>query len=310
MKKAWSFVLAIVLCFSLFGCVKNNANIELTNSIEVNNSDDRFDTSIYLTRDKFFFTSNNDKSTFGDCNTPYVLDLKTGKEKEMLNFDVGDVSDIKMVGGYLYFTCYTYTSYDTDANWGSCLLKYNVQNEECTPVFETPNTVQDIWYEVLGNKLIVLLGCDEQDNSGAKYELYLYDTRTSEALAIKKYLSIVPNCMETDGKNVYFRYEKEKLNSAGNGEIIGDVTVSISQKGEIKECKHIFAEEYGDTEGPDMIDGKIVSAAFGDYSILQETVSKKYGNDCGYEYKIKYYLYDSNTWEKTPLTKAKYWFYA
>lgn len=309
MKKALSLVVAFVLCISLFGCAKSSKNIVLTNSVEVNNSNDRFDTSIYLTKDKFFFTSNDDTNTFGDCNTPYVLDLKTGKTKKMLSFDVGDVRDIKMVGNFLYFKCYTYTSYDTNANWGSCLLRYNVQNEECSPVFETPNTVQDIWYEVLGNKLVILVGCDEQENSGAKYELYLYDTRTSETLTIERYSYIVPNCMETDGKNVYFRYEKENINSVGNAEIIDDVTVSISPKGEIRECRHKFAEEYEDTKGPDMIDDMIISAAFGDYSILEKTVSKSSGNGCGYEYKIKYYLYDGNTWEKTPLTKAKYWFY-
>lgn len=310
MKKFLSFVLAVVLGISLFGCARNNVNITLGDGIRANNSDDRFDTSIYLTKDKFYFTNYNDKASFGDCNTLYVLDLKTGKTEQMLDFDAGDVKNIKMIGDYLYFTCYTYTSFDTDANWGSCLLKYNVQNGECSTVFETPNTVQDIMYEDLGDKLVILGGCDEQENAGTKYELNLYDTKTEKIQKIEKYSSIVPNYMETDGRNVYLRYERGSLNSVGNAEILGNVTISISQKGEIKECKHEFAEDYDDTKGPDMIDGMVISAKFGDYSILQDKISEKKSlNGCGFEYKIKYYIYDGNTWEKTPLTTAKYWFY-
>lgn len=310
MKKALSLVLAFMLCISLFGCVKSNERIELANCVEVNNSDDRFNTSIYLTKDKFFFTSYDKEHIIGDSYIPYVLDLATGDIKQMLNFDVGDVKDMCLVGDYLYFACYTYTSFDTDANWGSCLLKYNTQNGECCTIFETPNTVQDIWYEVLGDKLLILGGCDEQGNSVNKYELFLYDTKTGKSKTIKKYSSIAPCSMETDGKYAYFKYENEKFNSVGNAEILGEVVVSISKKGEIKECKHDFGDDISDRDEPDMIDGKIISATFGDYSILQDKISARKSFDgCGYEYKIKYYIYDGNTWEKTPLTKAKYWFY-
>lgn len=315
MKKILSIILPLIMCVAIIGFVyavcgidsekKSGALISSPLLVEKNN-EDRYNDSIYLTEDKFFFTSYDDSNSFGDSNTPYILDLMSGKKNIMFDFDIGDVRSMSVIGEYMYLIGYTYTDSADEEKWGSCLISYHIPDGKCDFIYKTPNTVQEIEYEILGNRLVILAGVDNQgDLDYDDYKLLCYDVSNEKLTDIMSLPSCLPISSKTDVDGAYFGFDKCVSNEYGNVEITGSVTYHIFYDMDIEECTTVFDE----TKNVQKIDDKIISANFGDYLILQDEIPNKVSDGCGYDYKIKYYLYDTANGKKQPIEKVKYWFY-
>ncbi len=313
MKKFFPAVVGFITIFAVIfmvggavnGLSKNYKPVSMKNKVDIplhvdyRNIPKGRNRKVLLTDTKFYFTSYDSKNGKGDCETPYVCDLKTGKIERMLNFDVGDVYNFCVYGDCIYFTCYCDTGYDTDANWGYCLIEYCMQNGFTHRIYETPNTVQDISFVISGDKLIYTCGDCDQDGEFDDYQLRIYDLKTEKEHILKKK---VPYPRLYQAKNgAYFVYDTDDDSFSFYVEKNGTITSSYFDEDAYYEVdkKHI------------RINDKLISADFGEYLVLEDDMpdSSFVKNDCGYSYKIKYYLYEHKTQKTTPLVKAKYWFY-
>lgn len=317
MKKLFCVLMCIiVVSISFCGCSpglkeiiegninkKGESSFENDLNTEVNNGD-RFNKSIYLTKDKFFFTTYDANNNFGSQQKPFVYDLKTAQIKPMLNFNVDTISDITVIGEKMYFISYTTTSTD----WGYCLLEYDINTDEIKRIFETPNTGDSIGMVNFDDTIIYTCSVSNQ-NADEIHEYEIHKLENGTDTILKSGIKSAMCEMNTDKNGVYFTYCSNNDWEYAFSYYI-DKNAVITESDFIPEFEHKYVEEY---ENCEYIENKIISAKFGDYYILQDEGSEpKYRtdeNDCGYKYKINYYLYDAKTKEISTLTDAEYWYY-
>lgn len=304
MKKFLSVTLALFIIFAFIGCSVPNSNGVSTFENDLNveqNNDERYNSSIYLTEDKFFFTSHNPNGKFGSSNQPYVYDLKTGKIKAMLDFSVDNMENIIVVGSRMYFIIYTYTSTD----WGYCLFEYNLDTSETKRICETPNTVDNILISCCDDIIFYMCSKSPQDSGDlSEYEFHIIEDG-EDRLIRSGIMSVSPE-FHDDENGVYFVICKD--NDWDN-----QITYFADKRGNITQSDKTFGyyEEYYTYFPCEYIDSKIVSGKFGKYYILEDDIPYKETDKdaCGYKYKIKYYLYDTEAKEVHTLTDAQYWYY-
>lgn len=310
MKKTNIVILLLILTMIMCaGCSNTQSNkifvlkgistFESDLNVSVNN-EDRYNESIYLTKDKFYFTSHDNSCNFGNGNKPYVYDLKTGEIKSMLDFDVDDIHNVTVINNKMYFISYTNTSTD----WGYCLFEYDINTEDVTRIYETPNTVDSIVMACFGDTIIYACSVSPQnlDNTG-EYEIHKLKNGNDTVIK-NQIISIVCDLIQNEN-GAYFTF-------CQNNDMDNSKSYFIDKNGNLSDSDFVPDEDdYYYEKETEYINDKIISARFGDYYILEDKIPDKETSDgdCGYEYQINYYLYNAITQETHTLTSADYWYY-
>lgn len=339
MKKVFSLLIAVLIVVSICGCTKRELKPRVTvpvqgvstfpDDLQVQSVfSDRNNTEIYLSKDKFIFTTEDSNSNFGDGQMPMVYDLKTGKITRMVNFDTGGIDYCFLIDRDFYFVSYSNTTNNhTSTNWGYCLFKYNLDNGETIPVFETPNTFSDLSVTQQGEVLFYLGSVtatqeidQREDKYGdnpdygkyvpaddkMKYELHMI--KDDQDILVMDAFEAVNAVLHNGYNGVYLAVNDEyyKQKEAYFIDINGDVTSVNMDLSNYDDCTSLHYET-------ERIDGKIVSGKFGDYYILEDDIPAKVKspnvNDCGYQYSINYYLYDKVNDTIYELTEKTDWHY-
>jgi len=311
MKKLLCALCVLLTLFGFTGCsshtsalhfkVSSEGKSSFENDLNVTqNNNARYNNSIYLTKNKFIFTSYNPDGRFGDMGKPYVYDLKTGKIEEMLDFDIGNFNNVTVLNNRMYFTCYT----DTSSDWGYCLYEYNFETKKAVRIFETPNTVDNIPV-VCCDDIIFYLGSKTPQNETDLRKDTLHIMDNGEDRLVKDGITAAYYEGFLSNENGIFFTLNQNYDSDNQ------ITYFADKQGNIEEVKKVLNYEEN-IQSAEYIDDKIISGKFGDYYILEDEMPIRFTDNadkCGYDYKIMYYLYDVNTNEIHPLTKAQYWFY-
>lgn len=326
--KSTSIILClIVLAITLSSCglltdldsgyiravVETKGQTVLSEDLSVEQAKDTpYNSSVYLTKDKFIFTTQDDNSNFGDQQMPMVYDLKTGKITKMVNFDTGGIDHCHLVGNDLYFVSYSKTTNGpVDASHGFCFFKYNLESGDIDCVYETPNTVSFIFSECIDDTIFYFASTTTQEELEDNIETYqLHILKNGKDTIVKDNIkTTIPDMIKADDKiGVYF-------NTVMNNDFDTEKTYFTDMNGKTEETdKSLYEmEEKNQQEEHEHIDDKIISGKFGDYYILEDEIPSeedgKNAGDCGYQYTINYYLYNVNTKETQTLTSATYWHY-
>lgn len=296
MKRSIIFIITAVLLLSFSSCSGSkdfeseifNARLET----EINN-ECRFNNAVYLTEDKFFFTTEDENSdnTFGNPTKLVAYNLLTGERDYPLDFFHGDIKKMTLAGTKLYFVTYT----STDADWGWCLFSLDINSYALERIYQAHNTVDEIYLSGIGDVIYYL--CCADNNS---YELHMI--KNNSDIVIKDHIVCRYADMYAYNSNIYITiYEYSGLTDY----------YSIDSDGKLSEADSDSIPDYYEIAKRENISGKILSGKFGRYYILEDKVPEKNdtGDSCSYEYTIGYYLYDSQTKEKYNLCQADYWYY-
>ena len=312
MKKIICVLLAFALVFCLYGCssddllktskrpkayarIKTDLNVEVTN--------DNYNSEIYLTKDKFIFVSKDNSSSFGSLSTPYIYNLKTKSIKRLFDFDCGDFSILMATESKLYTKAYTYTGKD-ESNWGYCLIEYDLESSKTRKIYETPNTVYWISSAIIGDTLVYCASSGNQDllddESNMPHEIHAIKNGKDSVIK-KDIIAEYANIESVNGKN--YLELSDKMDERELYEIKEDLSIERSDE-EIG----FEAEEYTASE-QEKIDKYFIDGKFGDWYIVNDGEKNKKEFDNGYDYSINYYLYNTKTNEATKLTQAHFTFY-
>ena len=307
MKKLICVFLAFALVFSLFGCsddslIKHNkrpeALAEIKKDLNVEVTNDNYNSEIYLTKDKFIFVSKDNSSSFGSLSTPYFYDLKTNNISRLFDFDCGDFSILMATESKLYISIYTYTEYE-DSEWGYCLVEYDLASGETRKIYETPNTVYWISSAIIDDTLVYCASSGNQDllddESNMPHEIHAIKNGKDSVIK-KDIIAEYANIESVNGKN--YLELSDKTDERELYEIKEDLSIERSDE-EID----FEAEEYTASEQEE-IDKYVIDGKFGDWYIVNDGEKNIKEFDNGSDYSINYYLYNTKTNEATMLTTA------
>lgn len=296
MKKNTIFILIAIVSLITSGCSVHNsfAGAVFKEPLQAEaNNETRYNNAVYLTDDTFFFTT-EDKSksnTFGNPTKLAAYNLLTGEKDYPIPFSHGEIKNMILVKDKLYFVTYTNTSTD----WGYCLFSLNTITYEVERIYETHNTVDNIYLASIGDIIYYLCCADNRS-----YELHRIENGTDTVIQD----SIICNYadMYAYNSNIYIViYKPDGLT---------DYYI-IDRTGELSETDDSNIPDYDEIIEQKTISNKIFSGKFGKYYILEDKIPEKYNAEetCGYEYTIGYYLFDSESKEKYNLCEATYWYY-
>lgn len=300
-KKIISAILTIIILLQFSGCsnLTVNKKSESVFPYGLNNvSNEAYNftscTNVYLLKDKFIYTTldESERNSFGDPKKLMICDLISGNVKSADTKPLSDISNMCYVNDRLYFTAYA----DTSTDWGFCLFSYDIENDELKTIYETPNTVQDIFLTVCSDTIFYCANADNQQNirDDNCFDLHMYADDTDTVLA--KNLSY-DSLIWSDSNGAYFTADENKyiyVDCEGNKKLSAE-----KPPGDLKNG-NLSADE----------DSEYI-AIFGDYRI-ELCDEKPYifdENDCGYKYSAYYYLYDTKNSKSYKLTKIKDWYY-
>ena len=312
MKKIICILLSVSLIFCLCSCSNSSllsgdkkpkayAQIEAELNVDVTNNN--YNSEIYLTKDKFIFVSKDNSSSFGSSSTPYLYDLKTKKISRLFDFDCGDFSILMATESKLYIEAYTYTE-NNESNWGYCLIEYDLESSKTKKIYETPNTGYWISSAIIGDTLVYCASSGNQDmledESNMPHEIHAIKNGKDSVIK-KDIIAEYANIESVNGKN--YLELSDKTDERELYEIKEDLSIERSDE-EID----FEAEEYTASE-QEKIDKYFIDGKFGDLYIVNDGEKKSEEFNNGYDYSLNYYLYNTKTNEATKLTQAHFTFY-
>lgn len=324
MKKITCVILSAFLCLLLSSCslLGNFKGISGTDSeVKVNTDGAVFEngidfttenktqnnSSVYLTEDKFYYTTYDSKNNFGDGSKLMVYNLRTGEITAPLSVNIGDISSLNYMNGKLYFTGYT----NTQTDWGFCLFELDCETYELKTIHQTPNTVDGISLAACGDKLFYIASENNQENvdySGG-FNLHMYEDGEDKIMNSQFVQQGYSQFLRYDDKGAYIQVEKY---AAYQQVITGYSNYFIDSDGNITELMdESYSADYFSAENEKPSEEFKVCADYKNYSILESDIVNDYGKDtdCGYKYKAVFYLYDKQNDMSYKLTEADYWYF-
>lgn len=296
MKRNTIFIFIAILILTISGCSANSnfigATFEKLLQTETNN-ELRYNNAVYLTDDKFFFTTEdkNKKNTFGNPTKLVVYNLLTGEKDYPITFSHGEIKNMVFVRNKLYFVTYT----NTNTDWGYCLFSLDTDTYEVERIYETHNTTDNIYLAGSGD-IIYYLCCTDN----LSYELHRIKD-DNDTVIKDKIICNYSDLYSYDSYVYIIIYRFDGLTDC----------YTIGSDSQLKETNEDNIPLYSDIAKCEKISNKLLSGKFGKYYILEDKIPEKSpdSDECGYEYTIGYYLFDSETEERYNLCEATYWYY-
>lgn len=296
MKRNTIFIFIAILILTISGCSADNnfagATFEKPLQTETNN-ELRYNNSVYLTNDKFFFTTEdkNKTNTFDNPTKLVAYNLLNGEKDYPITFSHGEIKNMVLVENKLYFVTYTNTSTD----WGYCLFSLDTDTYEVERIYETHNTVDDICLACSGDSIYYLCCADNHS-----YELHRI--KDDNDTVIKDKIICNYGDLYSYNSDIYIIiYRADGLTDC----------YTIDSESQMKKTDDDNIPLYSDIAKGEKISNKLLSGKFGKYYILEDKIPEESidTDECGYEYTIGYYLFDSETKERYNLCEATYWYY-
>lgn len=268
--------------------------------------------SVYLTEDKFYYTTYDSENNFGDGSKLMVYNLKTGEITAPLSIHIGDICNLNYLNGKLYFTGYT----NTQTDWGFCLFELDCKTYELKTIHQTPNTVDGISLAVCGDKLFYIASENSQENIDypGGFSLHMYEDGEDKIMDSHFVQQGSSQILRYDDKGAYVQVEEyaSYQHEIAGVEITGYSNYFVDCNGNITKLEdESYSADSSSLQNEKPSEEFKVCADYKNYSITESDIVDDYGEDtdCGYKYKAVYYLYDKQNDKSYQLTEADYWYY-
>ena len=328
MKKFTCVILSAFLCILLSSCslFSNYKGISDTDSkVKVNTDGATFEneidfiaenktqnnSSVYLTEDKFYYTTYDSENNFGDGSKLMVYNLRTGEITAPLSMHIGDISNFNYMNGKLYFTGYT----NTQTDWGFCLFELDCETYELKTIHQTPNTVDGISLAACGDKLFYIASENNQENIDypGGFSLHMYEDGEDKIIDSQPVKQGYSQFLRYDDKGAHIQVEKYAAcqREIAGAEITGYSNYFVDSDGIITELADESYNTDSSVQNEKPSEEFKICADYKDYSIIENDIITENNDntDCGYKYKAVYYLYDKQNDISYKLTEADYWYY-
>lgn len=295
MKKTISILLILCVAFACNACTAESSDSLSTDTLDVSENHDmnRRSTNIYLTKDKFFYTSYDRKNSVGDQYTAYVKDIKSGKEERLMSFDAGNVSNMAKIGDSLFFTCLADKNPVENGDTACyCLMRYIIDKKHICTIFESPVSYAQIIPVVMNGK-IFFTAVTQSRSEYDEYQLFMYnpyDDNTTAVIDDIENVSSVDFYKGADINKAYLLlYAENSLKS-----------YLVDKTGKAKIIKNELVPEH--KPDIDTYKDKPVCGQFGEYIIVEDKMPDEFlrcrhrlglctcSGSCSFKYKSNYYL--------------------
>ena len=281
----------------------------------------RESTDCYLTEDKFIYSVLDESSsnTFGNASKLVIYDLKSGEAYYPIDekkTPLSDIDNICLIDNELFFTAYAYTDYYENYNWGFCLFSLNMETNELKKIFQTPNTVDNIYPCVIDDSLYYCastMTLEQQDQRTVLEVEEKYKEIDFHTYQLHKYKNGTDSLIASDLFEIGYLYVDDSIDS--NIYLLDwqDKVTVLNTDGEKvktdKETIKTVKAKMLKSEGRKQPENNQVFARFGDYEIVYGDIKKLYKHDCGFKYKCTYYLNDTKSGKQYKLSEGAYWYY-